>query len=122
MESQPPKLDKQLRLPGMRQVYCKCGCGRYFISSNVGRPREYLNDTHKKREARRQEKLRRTETTVKLVPKGWMYLHYCDPDSYDAYWERFSSAEKAVIQLICDTGFTPEQLQQAMTSLFDIPF
>jgi len=83
------------------------------------RMREYLNNTHKKRAARQREKLARTETRVRLTPKGWLYWNSQSEPQLAKYWEEFSPKEKALIQFMCDTGIEPGELYQLWYFLFD---
>lgn len=41
---------------GLRHVECACGCGETFWCKNVGRPKLYLNASHKARYYRNQKK------------------------------------------------------------------
>ena len=42
----------QMVLPTIEWRMCACGCGQMFVANENGRPREYLNDSHKKRSYR----------------------------------------------------------------------
>lgn len=105
-------------LPGLELAWCKCGCNQSFMRVAKGRRREYINDTHKKREARRLEKLRRTDTRVRLAPMGYLYLHASDNREISALWDAMSATDKAVITALCDTGLTPTELTRALNDLF----
>lgn len=108
----------QARLAGIEQVLCKCGCGKYFMAAKTPRMREYLNDTHKKRAARARAKERRTDSRVKLTPKGWLYLHAPGDRERQVLWELMSEPEQAVIKLICETGLEPLAIKAAAGMLF----
>lgn len=83
-----------------------------------GRRREYLNASHKKREARRLEKSRRTDTTVTLAPKGYLYLHARDNRELEALWSAMDPSEQTVIEVLCRTGMSGEELIEAIEGLF----
>lgn len=109
----------QMMLPGVELAWCKCGCGQSFMRVARGRRREYLNKTHKKREARRLKKERQTETTARMTPKGYLYLHSADKREFEALWAEFDACERAIITLLCDTGFHPAEVLSAMRGLFE---
>lgn len=88
------------------------------MAAKTKRPRLYLNDTHKKRAARARDKERRTETTVKLTPKGWLYWYAKEPDEVERLWRNLSHTEQQVIQFLCDTGMEPYLLRNLVITLF----
>jgi hypothetical protein len=107
-----------MTLPGMYQALCACGCGTYFTASDKGKRRKYLNDTHKKREARRLKKVRRTESTVKLTPKGWLYYEARSDVDIENLWNGFNSDERKIIEFLCQTGMEPGDLLRITDALF----
>jgi len=52
------------------QFLCKCGCGQYGFRRAVGRKREYLNATHKKRAQRARRGAGSLNDVYTLTPKG----------------------------------------------------
>lgn len=110
----------QMALPGLEQFLCECGCGTYSMRSTRGMKRRYLNDTHKKRVARRRASALRTEGTVSITPKGYLYLYSLDNREIEALWAEFSTRQRAVVQLICDTGMHPPDVLETLCDLFDL--
>lgn len=108
----------QMALPGLEMAWCKCGCGQSFMRAARGRRREYINKTHKKREARRLKKQRSVATTVRLAPKGYLYLHARDNRELSALWEAMDPSQQAVIAALCASGLTADQMTEALDSLF----
>lgn len=107
----------QMPLPGVEMAWCKCACGQSFMRVAKGRRREYLNKSHKKREARRLARLRRTEARVNLTPKGYLYLNAHNHDEIAALWAVMTPAEKALITLVCETGLSLETMREAAHGL-----
>lgn len=112
------KQTSQALLPTIEQVLCACGCGQYFMAQKTPRKRLYLNNTHKKRAARNRQALQRKNGTVRLTPKGWVYWQCQDQAQLERYWREFSPFEQALIQVLCDTGKTPEELFETVYFLF----
>lgn len=116
---------QQLKFDNVVSVRCACGCGQWFIAAKTPRMREYLNDTHKKRAARRRAKERRELATVKLAPKGWYYLNVDSERSRETLWELSTKIERDLITLMCEKGYTLEELHTGMSLLYtsiEIPF
>jgi hypothetical protein len=97
--SKKPANKNQAILPGMEQALCACGCNTYFMRVSRGRKRLYLNDTHKKRVARRKAEARRTETRVFLTPKGIWTAEELAGARYDRVWELLTLNEQWVYEL-----------------------
>lgn len=108
----------QMTLPGVEMAWCKCGCGQSFMRVARGRRREYINKTHKKREARRLAKERSVSTTVHLAPMGYLYLNARDNRELSALWTAMDPSQQAVINALCATGMTADQMVDAIESLF----
>jgi hypothetical protein len=87
-----------------------------------GRRQEYLNKSHKKREARRLAKARQVDTKVRLAPKGYLYLNVHDNREISALWDAMDSKEQAVLTAMCATGLNPWELSSTIDSLFFKPF
>lgn len=108
----------QQTLPGIETALCACGCGQYFARAKQPNPARYCNPTHKKRAQRAREKARRSETRVKLTPKGWNYLQADSDFARSELWEWMDDCQRAIVALICETGYQPDQLESALQSLF----
>jgi hypothetical protein len=108
----------QMVLSGVEMAWCKCGCGQSFMRAARGRRREYINKTHKKREARRLAKSRQTDTRVSLAPKGYLYLNARDNREISALWGAMTPSQKVVITALCETGLEPQTLIDTTVDLF----
>lgn len=97
---------------------CSCGCGQYFFIHTKDRKRKYINDTHKKRVARRLKKERAERTQVVLTPKGWAYLEAKDDAVLAAMWADMTHVERLVLELVCFNSINPDELRLATENLF----
>ena len=109
----------QLTLPGVEMAWCKCGCGQSFMRVARGRRKEYINKSHKKREARRLAKERQGSSTARLAPMGYLYLHASENHEISALWAAMGTSERAVIAALCQTGLSPTDLMRALSDLFN---
>ena len=100
------------------QKVCACGCGSTFLISGKGKKRLYLNDTHKKRAARKLKKERQTETRHRLTPVGWLYLATKDSEMAWKLWEQFTPLEREIIWFICESDHHFTETIGAMWNLF----
>lgn len=108
----------QMTLPGLEPWLCECGCGTYFMRVTRGNRRRYLNKSHKKAAQRARDKALRADGTVRLLPKGYLYLNTSGKRDLEALWNAMDGPEKAVITLLCETGYHPEELRAAIKDLF----
>lgn len=104
----------QMTLQGVVSVFCECGCGQSFMATKTPRMRQYINDTHKKRAARK----RKEEQRIKLTPKGWAYLATKDDEELAKQWEHMTRAERELIALVCNMGISPFEIKEAYHQLF----
>jgi len=109
----------QAILPGVVMTLCQCGCGQYFMAAKTPRERLYMNKAHKKRAQRQRDKARRTDATVKMAPKGYLYLYASENHEISALWDAMGPSERAVIMALCETGLSPTDLLRTLSDLFN---
>lgn len=82
-----------------------------------GRKRLYLNDTHKKRVARRKRQARSTDTRVFLTPKGIQTAEALAHADYARAWDMLTLDEQWVLELASKHPSGTNAFWQAVGSL-----
>ena len=119
------KNSQQMALANVVEVVCKCGCKQRFFAAKTPRMREYLNNTHKKRGARARQKSIRENASAKLAPRGWVYTQFDNDEQRQNMWDHCDDVQRALITLMCDTGYATHEVLSAaqwLSDMVDIPF
>lgn len=48
--------------PRFEQILCKCGCGKYFTAAVTTKPPQFMNETHRKRWTRKNQRERKEKS------------------------------------------------------------
>jgi len=100
METSRSKTNNQQSLfSTTEQFLCACGCGQYGFRKATGRPRLYINETHKKRVFRRKRTERSTETHILLTQKGMAKARELANAPVEYLWDVLDADEQWVLHL-----------------------
>lgn len=101
-------------LPGFEQMHiglverqCQCGCGEIFFSKPYGRPRLYLNASHKRNAA----KQRKASQAIRVGFTDWIadIVKHSTVDGFEVWITRQSEAIQYTIEVLSGLRRTAPQ-------------